>query len=364
MSEVFSGQIGEVYYTSLNILVSMLLFLLSGQLLLHRKKRAYFTLAICMGLLLIVNLVTLCFVLLGNTHFFDIATPIISTIAFILANMGVFQLFGETTKRLTRGVLVLIVLACILSIVPLGAAAFQLILIVLAYYIVYPLVQKRMYILALCIYTVATVAQLSNVIIASPLVYLQAVENLFRVVFYSLIFVILFNRVIDLMENIYRKSTRDALTNLYNRFYFYTTVSFLMNENKPISIMFFDLDNFKKLNDTLGHDVGDQTLKQVAMILKEESDDIGIAGRYGGEEMVIMIEDSETNVSELGEKIRYRIESETSVTASIGYAEYEAGLSPDQLIKNADEAMYLAKKTGKNKLISYNQIKEQIDNES
>ncbi|RCW40532.1 GGDEF domain-containing protein [Paenibacillus prosopidis] len=113
----------------------------------------------------------------------------------------------------------------------------------------------------------------------------------------------------------------------------------MVNERTPISIVFFDLG--KKLNDTRGHEEGDKALKEVASILKEEIEDIGIAGRYGGEEMVMLIEDPEVSVAELTEKIRFRIEDETIVTASIGYASFEEGITTDQIIKNADNATYV-----------------------
>lgn len=362
MSNIFIGSQGEVYYSSLNIIVMTLMLLLAVRLLIHRKKRAYLTLTVCMAIMLAEQVVLLSAGMLkGNEGAaFDFIRNYFNAASFILANMGVYQLYAETSKRLKRSVYVLLGIAGLLSFIPFAINIYALLLAGLAYYAVNPLmVKNKKYLTGLIFYTTAAVVHIINGITEEPIVYLHAIDNLFRIGFYAILFVILFDRVIELMEGIYRKSTRDALTGLYNRFYFYTTVSFMVNERTPISIVFFDLDNFKKLNDTRGHEEGDKALKEVASILKEEIEDVGIAGRYGGEEMVMMIEDPDVSVAELTEKIRFRIEDETIVTASIGYASFEEGITTDQIIKNADNAMYVAKKSGKNKVVSYDAIRDE-----
>ena len=130
------------------------------------------------------------------------------------------------------------------------------------------------------------------------------------------------------MESSYNKSTRDALTGLYNRVYFHTTVSFLVNDNKPISVIFFDLDNFKEMNDTRDHEEGD-------------------------------VDDPDVDVGDFAERIRARIEEEIIVTASLGYATLEEGDSTDLVIKRADKAMYVAKKTGKNRVLGFANLTEE-----
>ncbi|UJF31537.1 GGDEF domain-containing protein [Paenibacillus hexagrammi] len=155
------------------------------------------------------------------------------------------------------------------------------------------------------------------------------------------------------MQAIYNSSITDGLTRLYNRKYFYNRVTQHVQRHLPISVLFSDIDNFKKLNDTQGHQKGDEVLKQVAQILKDEVEEYGIAGRYGGEEMVVMVTDPGIKMDAFAERVRKRIESETIVTASIGYSKYKKGLSAEELIKQADEAMYKAKTTGKNKVVKY-----------
>ncbi|OME78679.1 hypothetical protein BK120_23355 [Paenibacillus sp. FSL A5-0031] len=361
MYNLLNGSQGVIYYASLNILVLTLMLILAVRLLIHRKKRAYLTLAICMAVVLLEQICLLGAGVLGSGESpgFSFIKNLFNAISFILATTGVYQLYAETNKKLVRGVYGLLALGIFMSINPIIGGIYQLLLAILAYYLIYPLLNRsRKYLLGLSFYAAAVVAHLISSIVLEPVVLLQAIDNLFRVGFYVMLFVILFDRVIELMENIYQKSTRDALTGLYNRFYFYTTVSFMMNEKAHISIIFLDLDNFKLLNDTRGHGEGDKALKLVATIIKEEGEGIGIVGRYGGEEMVMMVEDIEVDVAELAEKIRYRIESETIVTVSIGHASFEEGLTTDQIIKNADIAMYNAKKSGKNKVVSFQNTDE------
>ena len=76
-------------------------------------------------------------------------------------------------------------------------------------------------------------------------------------------------------------------------------------------------------------------------------------GRYGGEELVILLTDPDVKPAELAERIRKRIEEETIVTVSMGFSTYKKGLTGDKLIKQADEAMYKAKTTGKNKVVKF-----------
>jgi len=100
--------------------------------------------------------------------------------------------------------------------------------------------------------------------------------------------------------------------------------------------------------------MGDQVLKQVAQIVKEEAEPIGsICGRYGGEEMVVLVTDGNADAGELAERIRARVESETIVTVSVGFSQLRKNVTADELIKQADEAMYKAKTSGKKKVVAY-----------
>jgi diguanylate cyclase (GGDEF)-like protein len=229
------------------------------------------------------------------------------------------------------------------------------VLIFLCFYLITPFIgQNGKYQLALTVYFTNQIAHVLNLYVfggSQPI--LSFMERTLPIVFYFFLYLILFERVVELMQAIYNSSITDGLTRLYNRKFFYNRVQQYVSRGYPVSVLFSDIDNFKKLNDTKGHHIGDEVLKQVAEILKQESEDCGIAGRYGGEEMVVLITDPSVNMDEFAETIRSRVEAETIVTVSLGYSKYKNGITAEQLIKQADEAMYQAKTTGKNKAVKY-----------
>lgn len=176
--------------------------------------------------------------------------------------------------------------------------------------------------------------------------------------------------IYDKMEKL---ATIDGLTQVHNRRYFNEV--FLaefsdLRKSSTVSIAMMDIDNFKKVNDTYGHLVGDAVLKTVASTIKnticaDDSDNYLIA-RYGGEEFVILFRntDLETAVTML-EVIRKNIESasvddddqKVKFTISIGVAEYPKTSSDvKEILRDADNALYKAKQTGKNKVVSADNI--------
>src|SRR3989344_647864 len=130
---------------------------------------------------------------------------------------------------------------------------------------------------------------------------------------------------------------------------------------RALSLVFADIDHFKKVNDTYGHQAGDLALKSVAKILKDNVREIDIVGRYGGEEMVIgLIGANLQDARKIAEHLRVKIADSPikfrdqliKVTASFGVATLSADLNLDELIKHADEALYRAKETGRNKVVT------------
>lgn len=172
-------------------------------------------------------------------------------------------------------------------------------------------------------------------------------------IFYFLQFVLVFERIVETIQAVNYKSITDGLTSLFNRKYLDTKVKQALQSGKPISVIFSDIDNFKRLNDTKGHDKGDEMLIAVARIMKEVCEDVGIVGRYGGEEMVVLLTQPGTYPAVIAESIRTRVEAETIVTVSVGFSASREGITAQELIKQADDAMYRAKTTGKNKCIAY-----------
>ncbi|WP_454856587.1 GGDEF domain-containing protein [Rhizobium binxianense] len=132
------------------------------------------------------------------------------------------------------------------------------------------------------------------------------------------------------------------------------------NRGRPFSIIMLDVNRFKKINDTRGHDVGDTVLSRVADLIRRTARKTDTAARYGGQEIIILLPDTgEREASLVAEKIRHTIESEDliagntaiKVTVSIGVAAVEPGSTNiHTAIEAADKALYRAKTTGRNRV--------------
>ncbi len=181
------------------------------------------------------------------------------------------------------------------------------------------------------------------------------------------------------VHDLENKLNHDKLTNLKNRGYFEEkSKQFLDTTEKiksdgrrqwmgfnDISFLFFDIDHFKNINDTYGHDVGDEVLKKVAELLKKSLRVGDIVARWGGEEFVaILLGAKESEAKNKAEQIRKEVESlvfekpiDLKITISVGVAEFEEGKTFEEMVKHSDEALYRAKETGRNKVIVYSEIK-------
>ncbi|MCS6885821.1 MAG: GGDEF domain-containing protein [Acidobacteriota bacterium] len=171
-------------------------------------------------------------------------------------------------------------------------------------------------------------------------------------------------------DKLYRQATRDPLTGLANRSYFQNeiqkTFSIASRHNRVFSIMMMDIDFFKKINDTFGHDVGDNVLRKVADILMKHLRAHDVAARYGGEEFIILLPETPlSGALTVAERIRLAVEAfnfeivgcSRKVTVSSGIADYPAcAKEPDELIKRADEALYQAKTSGRNRVCTAPQL--------
>src|SRR6516165_7666298 len=160
----------------------------------------------------------------------------------------------------------------------------------------------------------------------------------------------------------------DALTGLFNRRYMESHLGTLAEQaaarGKPMTLLIIDIDHFKVINDTFGHDAGDDVLREFAIRLRKSTRGIDLACRYGGEEFVVVMPETDKAVATVvAERIRRRIASEPfpiqkgtrtlDVTISIGIA----ALAPDDdaaaVIKRADQALYRAKRDGRNRVVPY-----------
>lgn len=177
------------------------------------------------------------------------------------------------------------------------------------------------------------------------------------------------------------QTTKDGLTNLYNQKAFRQRLNeealrSLRNKTK-ISVIFIDVDHFKNYNDTNGHPAGDLLLKQLADLLSNSSRNLSsashvrqsdIVARYGGEEFALILPDTPLEGARIkAERIRKAILEETffgmekqpmgRITASLGIATLpDHAQTPDKLVEHADQAMYLAKKTGRNQVKTFEDV--------
>ncbi|HQG64779.1 MAG TPA: EAL domain-containing protein [Smithella sp.] len=164
-------------------------------------------------------------------------------------------------------------------------------------------------------------------------------------------------------------ATHDALTGLPNRLMFSQLLDHAIHSaqryKKQLAVLFIDLDRFKTINDSLGHDAGDQLLKEIALRLRKSLRTVDVVGRLGGDEFIVLIEDLQ-EIKQL-EIIAHKILAtvikpmvllgeECRVTASIGISVFpKDGQDEQSLMKNADIAMYFAKEEGKNNFQFYSE---------
>ncbi len=191
-------------------------------------------------------------------------------------------------------------------------------------------------------------------------------------------------RLLQLNKQLRKLAITDSLTQLHNRRYIDDWIQNYAFSNTSLdasySVLLLDIDHFKNINDSLGHDGGDKVLRHLASVLKNVNRDTDLVGRYGGEEFIVVMPGTdETEAMQAAEKVRALIEAASinvssgpvQITASIGvstnftglttYAELtpaEAFLSGRALLAQADKALYAAKDSGRNRCIHYNQLSE------
>ena len=175
----------------------------------------------------------------------------------------------------------------------------------------------------------------------------------------------------DLNARLEQVSQTDSLTQLYNRGHWESTLKqeFLRTKRNGGSsaLLMFDIDRFKVVNDEYGHTCGDEALRHLSKLLKTTLRETDIAGRYGGEEFVVTLLDTDEKGAEIfAERLRVLIEQspvmykqlEVKVTVSIGFACFSNEFKDhERWIEAADKAMYQSKKNGRNKVTAYADIK-------
>ena len=152
------------------------------------------------------------------------------------------------------------------------------------------------------------------------------------------------------------QSLMDPLTKLWNRRRLYLYIEKLIptsyRSGEPFSIIMLDIDHFKKFNDTYGHNVGDDLLVEVSEILLKCSRGQDLVVRYGGEEFMVVL--PSTNIEQakiIAERINTTVKKDTDVTISAGIAVYSDKMDFNQLVQQADNALYVAKKDGRDRFV-------------
>ncbi len=185
---------------------------------------------------------------------------------------------------------------------------------------------------------------------------IKLLESLLCALIYPLKNATLFNQAVKMAHTdpLTKTNNRTALEDSLQR-----EIKLTQRNSSDLSIIFFDIDHFKDINDTYGHDCGDLALSSAANCIKNAVRGSDIVFRYGGEEFVILL--SETNINGakiIAERIRKSIESHTisygmkilKLTASLGISSLRENDSTDSIIKRADHAMYHAKENGRNQI--------------
>jgi diguanylate cyclase len=183
------------------------------------------------------------------------------------------------------------------------------------------------------------------------------------------------DKIRDSLKAAEERSNTDALTGLANRRsmdeFFRSAQIVAMEQDAPLSIMMIDIDHFKKFNDSYGHQVGDQVIRLVAKVLQDIVGEVGLAARYGGEELIAVLPGSDLAAcAEVAERIRLRIsearltrrttgQAIASVTVSIGVALFRLAESAEAIIERCDRALYQAKRAGRNRTVTENEIESE-----
>ncbi len=181
-------------------------------------------------------------------------------------------------------------------------------------------------------------------------------------------------RVERLNDDLQQMSSVDGLTGLFNRRYwqerFDSHFKLLRRRESISTALMLDIDHFKKINDTYGHQAGDEVIKTLARVIQKSIRETDLAGRYGGEEFAIILVDSnQSNAMKVADRIRrlaeaMAVEHEGQLikfTVSVGISEYRTGITSNMVwLEQADRALYLSKHSGRNCVSTWDMVDGQM----
>ncbi len=169
------------------------------------------------------------------------------------------------------------------------------------------------------------------------------------------------------IQKLKNMTIHDPLTGLKNRRYFahifHDECARCQRNNKPLSLLFLDIDHFKQVNDNHGHHVGDEVLILLGSYLNHHCRPYDTAVRWGGEEFLLLLSSAdEQSAASLADRLRQGFEKELSnkmrfhLTVSIGLAQYQLNDTLESITDRADQALYHAKETGRNRVVSWSML--------
>ncbi|MBV6717256.1 sensor domain-containing diguanylate cyclase [Paenibacillus chitinolyticus] len=340
---------------------------LVGFLLFRRwRSRSYFALLICIVTGTIIQLIQFLDLSVYTGGFG--AFLMTSLFSFIALQIGIVHLFNPKDAKTGKALLfigmgsVIIGLSSTLTTIVISSLAALIMSIGFCAYMflsVLPRLQKKK--MHMTVWALHISSSLSAFLaITLDTQFLMHLALFIAALTYAVIFTLFFERILDLMQAVSYSSTTDGFTGLLNKHYFIKKVNHAIKDAEPCAIIFSDIDNFKRLNDTEGHQTGDTMLKFAAKTLKDVCEGVGICGRYGGEEMVALITDLNSDPAVIAEKYRSAIEERSKevglvpMTVSVGYSRLKSGVTDaEEFIKQADTAMYRSKAQGKNQVTEY-----------
>ena len=190
-------------------------------------------------------------------------------------------------------------------------------------------------------------------------------KRYFKIVFegfsHSENFILLFNDITEELlqkKKLEQKAYYDKLTSIYSRQSFDYYLEKTLSSGVDFSIIMFDIDGFKDINDIHGHDVGDSVLKELSRLVSSHIRSDDIFARWGGEEFMIIVNVDVVIAEQFANKLRQIIEDHTfkhidTLTCSFGVTRYKEGDKTEQILKRADTMLYSAKKSGKNCVVAF-----------
>jgi diguanylate cyclase (GGDEF)-like protein/PAS domain S-box-containing protein len=161
-------------------------------------------------------------------------------------------------------------------------------------------------------------------------------------------------------EQLRNMANTDQLTGAYNRHKFLECLEYeisrIKRNNSALSLVMLDIDHFKRINDLHGHNTGDEVLKELVRVIRNNLREVDILTRWGGEEFIVLAPDTnKLQAAALAERLKRTVSEHEfpgvgSVTISLGVTQFSPNESPDSLINRADERMYMAKRSGRNRV--------------